>query len=325
MANRHYGKIGDIWKHLPLAEILTIERPARYWESHAGSAYYPLTHSAQRDYGIYHFLSEAHESRLLEDSAYYWLTSCLAESSETPIYPGSPGIALATLDAARTQFVFCDTDQDSLTSIRNAAQGNEPAPRVETVCGDGLVHMRKALKDLSYEEAADTLLFIDPYDLLEPTPDGFTALGLFCEAARRGVKTILWFGYSASTEYNELIEHLDHAFRVYQLDTIAHRLWMGHVRLESVQEVYSGFNPGVWGCAVLCANLSHESLGACAHLGQALDRIYRSSHMVDNTPGAICFQQAMFGVVSIRTDAAITAAPGLMGIKHQKVPLEHTL
>jgi hypothetical protein len=33
MANTHYGEIGDIWKHLPLAEILAIERPRRYWES----------------------------------------------------------------------------------------------------------------------------------------------------------------------------------------------------------------------------------------------------------------------------------------------------
>gem|GEM_PF-3449085 len=35
MANKHFGSIGDIWKHLPLAEILEIERPRNYWESHA--------------------------------------------------------------------------------------------------------------------------------------------------------------------------------------------------------------------------------------------------------------------------------------------------
>jgi hypothetical protein len=27
MANVHYARIGDVWKHLPLAEVLTIERP----------------------------------------------------------------------------------------------------------------------------------------------------------------------------------------------------------------------------------------------------------------------------------------------------------
>jgi len=37
MANAHYARIGDVWKHLPLVEVLTFERPGRYWESHAGS------------------------------------------------------------------------------------------------------------------------------------------------------------------------------------------------------------------------------------------------------------------------------------------------
>jgi hypothetical protein len=34
MTNIHYAKIGDVWKHLPLAEVLSIERPGRNWESH---------------------------------------------------------------------------------------------------------------------------------------------------------------------------------------------------------------------------------------------------------------------------------------------------
>lgn len=38
MANRHFAKLADVWKHLPLVEVLSIERPANYWESHAGHA-----------------------------------------------------------------------------------------------------------------------------------------------------------------------------------------------------------------------------------------------------------------------------------------------
>ena len=67
MANHHYGRIGDIWKHLPLAEILEIEQPAEYWESHGGSARYPLTHSWQRDFGVFYFLSHAAKSVLREN------------------------------------------------------------------------------------------------------------------------------------------------------------------------------------------------------------------------------------------------------------------
>jgi len=52
VANRHYAKIADVWKHLPLTELLAVERPTRYLESHAGSAQYPLTASPERDYGF---------------------------------------------------------------------------------------------------------------------------------------------------------------------------------------------------------------------------------------------------------------------------------
>ena len=66
MANVHYAQIGDVWKHLPLAEVLGIEVPRRYLESHAGSASYPLTPSAERSYGVLHFVSEAECSPVLD-------------------------------------------------------------------------------------------------------------------------------------------------------------------------------------------------------------------------------------------------------------------
>jgi hypothetical protein len=59
MANVHYARISDVWKYLPLAEVLTIERPGSYWESHAGSASYPPTRSPERDYGVFLFLERA--------------------------------------------------------------------------------------------------------------------------------------------------------------------------------------------------------------------------------------------------------------------------
>ncbi len=94
MANVHYARIGDVWKHLPLAEILAIERPRSYWESHAGSSSYPLTRSPERDYGVFLFLERAVRSSVLEGSAYRRLLS-LRDRGETPTtYPGSPLIAM---------------------------------------------------------------------------------------------------------------------------------------------------------------------------------------------------------------------------------------
>jgi len=34
--NNHFAELGDVWKHLPLAEILRINPPRQYWETHAG-------------------------------------------------------------------------------------------------------------------------------------------------------------------------------------------------------------------------------------------------------------------------------------------------
>jgi hypothetical protein len=34
MANRHFAKLADVWKQLPLVAVLSIVRPRHYWESH---------------------------------------------------------------------------------------------------------------------------------------------------------------------------------------------------------------------------------------------------------------------------------------------------
>ena len=59
MANRHFAKLADVWKHLPLVEVLSIERPRRYWESHAGSAVYEMADDAERRYGALTFIEVA--------------------------------------------------------------------------------------------------------------------------------------------------------------------------------------------------------------------------------------------------------------------------
>src|SRR3712207_7085743 len=89
MANVHYARIGDVWKHLPLAEVLGIERPGRYWESYAGSSSYPLTRSPERDYGAFAFLERAARPLGLGGSAYGRLLARLAAGG-VPTYPGSP-------------------------------------------------------------------------------------------------------------------------------------------------------------------------------------------------------------------------------------------
>ena len=59
MANRHFAELGDVWKHLPLAEVLRLNPPQHYWETHAGSLCYPLTASPTRVHGALRFLKRA--------------------------------------------------------------------------------------------------------------------------------------------------------------------------------------------------------------------------------------------------------------------------
>lgn len=294
MANRHFGQIGDIWKHLPLADVLAIEQPAFYWESHAGSAQYELTHSEARDYGVYHFLKHAYQNDILADSAYFWLTSTMAQADK-PMYPGSPGIAMATLSPKDTSFLFYDTDQASLDSIAHTAKELDgPTHRVKAVCADSLSHMRDQFRNMSFTQANETFLFIDPYNLLETDAQGMNALDLFCTAALKGIKTMLWFGAQNQDEYNKLLLELHQAFFMHHLDMEEHHVWLGRIRLSDTDNVDQGFNPGVWGCSILCANLSHESLATCAHLGRALEQTYCDARFPDTTSGAVRFSQTMF-------------------------------
>jgi hypothetical protein len=53
--NNHFAELGDVWKHLPLAEILRINPPRQYWETHARSASYALTESPSRLHGALRF------------------------------------------------------------------------------------------------------------------------------------------------------------------------------------------------------------------------------------------------------------------------------
>ena len=131
MANRHYGKIGDVWKHLVLAELLQSEAPAEYWESHAGAADYALTHSVARDYGAYYFFRNAQRSERLRRTAYHAiLRSQASATEELRNYPGSPLLAMLALKETASRLFFCDLDQSSLLTIRERAELGEELSRI---------------------------------------------------------------------------------------------------------------------------------------------------------------------------------------------------
>jgi 23S rRNA A2030 N6-methylase RlmJ len=287
MANVHYARIGDVWKHLPLAEVLSIERPGRYWESHAGSSTYPLTRSPERDYGVFYFLEHANLSSALKSSAYRRLFDPRERGRTPPTYPGSPLIAMELLGGAGGRFVFCDIDGASLANITEDARAlGIPSGRVRLVHGDGIPALKEELAGLAEEGASGTFLHVDPYRPLEPEHGGKSPLGLYVRAAERGVGCMLWYGFDT----RDARAIVPDALR----ERIEGRAWYGEVCLHAEDLSEVGFDPGVLGCGVVVCNVGQEALAACSRLGEGLASAYACARLPNGRDGALEFEEGTF-------------------------------
>lgn len=88
MANHHFGKFADVWKHLVVNEVLADAKPKRYAETHAGSAAYHLVNDAERQYGVLGFLNLS-SSQALGSAPFTRVVSEFA-SRQPPLYPAKP-------------------------------------------------------------------------------------------------------------------------------------------------------------------------------------------------------------------------------------------
>ncbi len=285
MANVHYASIGDVWKHLPLAEILRIEHPLRYWETHSGSSSYALTHSPERDYGAFAFLERAGRSPGLQGSA-YWRLLARHGSGKAPTYPGSPLIAMELLGDVGGHFLFCDLDGELSNIADDSRALGVPLGCVRLVEGDGVSNLADELSGLTEDEAAGTFLLVDPYRPLEPNSEGETPMGLFTRAAKRGVGCMLWYGFDSRRYRTTLLEALRPG--------IEGGAWFGEVslRAEDLSEV--GFDPGVLGCGVVMCNVGEEALAACSRLGEGLAQAYAGARLPNGRDGTLEFEEGTF-------------------------------
>lgn len=272
MANKHFANIGDVWKHLPLADILKIEQPARFWESHAGSAEYPLTHAPERDHGVFYFFERAFNSAPLKCSAYLSILKEGLRNGELISYPGSPFIAMKLLRDHKTKFVFCDVDPNSLTNIRVAANVLDISlENVTTIHGDGIDYLDRACHELSASEGPDVFAHIDPYLPFDSTNSGgLNAVDLFCALTKRNIKTMLWYGYDSTEARASLFGGLAKAVNANGLQR-EQNLWCGDILIDSHTLARL---PGLTGCGVVGGNLSRASIDICRELGVSLADIY---------------------------------------------------
>jgi 23S rRNA A2030 N6-methylase RlmJ len=187
MANAHFGNIGDVWKHLALAEVVATEQPQHFWESHAGSALYPLSHSTERDFGAYYFREHASTSAILRDSSYARILRERETGGELHVYPGSPYLAMSILARGPANFVFCDKHAKSLANIEDAASRLSIAEaRLQLIHGDGLSTVSELGAKLPTAEAASTIVHIDPYHPKRASSPGLNSFDLLCQLGDRG-------------------------------------------------------------------------------------------------------------------------------------------
>lgn len=288
MANSHFGEIGDIWKHLPLAEILAVEQPSRYWESHAGSASYPLSRSWQREYGIYYVLDHVSSSPALAASRYHALVTAAPSVDGYPAsYPGSSTLAMSLFGRSVSEYVLCDLDPDSIASLQRAAQSAGIADLAWCIQDDGLATLWERAAATADEEAAKTLVHIDPFQpYAADGRSGLSAIDLCCELAGRGYRVVYWYGL-------ELPEERGWAWRVIapRLAGSVRSLWLGEISLTVLEGPDLPPNPGVRGCGVVCANISQPAINACQQLGNALVDVYGDASLPNGWLGALDFTE----------------------------------
>ena len=291
MANPHFGNIGDVWKHLPLAAILARERPGRYWESHAGAAKYVLSSSLARDYGIFYFLKNVNRSPLLRASAYNRTLEEIEEmNGSVPSYPGSPLFALMLLRTSADAFIFCDINAASLASIDECASWvGVNDRRVQYVEGDGVVALASEMEKTSKSDIFNTLIFIDPFDPFDSLDLGTSPMNLFCLATQAGARAVLWYGFRSGDERTHLWDNMFKTLHDYEIDPSSAGLWCGEICMKLMDDREFDVNPGVRGCGMLTANLSDETSRALTDLGNELSRIYERSRFPGGHSGAFDF------------------------------------
>jgi 23S rRNA (adenine2030-N6)-methyltransferase len=294
MANVHYGNIGDIWKHLSLAEILAIETPSVYWESHAGSSHYALTHTPERDFGIFTFARAASQSQRLNTAVYSQLLKGYEHNGQLQLYPGSPLQAMRVLQPHHATFVFCDIDPESLSTIsEDRATLDLALDAVQVIQGDGIGALTRLLASFGSHEIGNTFVLLDPYQPFAANSEGMTSVDLFCEVSRRGGKVMLWYGFDSAGGQQQIHQHLQHAFQVHSLPPPGYQLWCGEVRLNAIDTPGSRFHPGVMGCGIILSNVSNPSLAACQQLGEALATVYARASLPHHQSGALTFSEPL--------------------------------
>lgn len=278
MANLHFGKIADVWKHAALAEVLEREPPGRYAETHAGSGAYALVHDREREFGILRFMEIAPRFAVLGRSRYRAVAASYVDG-DRGLYPGSALLAMTMLGDA-SSYLLCDLDPESITDLRRWSRelGLSSCEVAET---DG---MAAVAAWLGGEARGPGLVHIDPFNPDAKRPGGYSALELAARVADSGTRLVYWYGYD---------EPGDQAWALKRLAALTRTpLWCGDVLVTGASntpgDLGRATTPGT-GFGVILANLQASTVAACAALGNAISDAYADVTLPDGGQGNLVF------------------------------------
>ncbi|HEY3752116.1 MAG TPA: hypothetical protein VGL80_23270 [Pseudonocardiaceae bacterium] len=275
MANRHFGKLADVWKHGALLEVLDRERPTRYAETHAGSAAYSLVADDERSFGVLKFLSADHPK--LSGSRYRAALAPFTDV-EPPRYPGSAMLAMSVL-GDDSSYLLCDIDPVSAAELREHAAG---LSHCEVAEHDGMAATAAWL-------GGDTVVHIDPFDPHAHVPGGYSALTLAAHVAEQGQRLVYWYGYDRPDQ------------QAWAYDALAELtktpLWCGDILVVDADgagqpgDLGRATTPGT-GSGVVLANVDAATVSACAEFGHALADAYAGATLPAGGTGGIVFSES---------------------------------
>src|SRR4051812_35687167 len=99
MASRQVGSFHEVFQQVGLAEMLSLLRPAEYWESHAGQAFFEEggAGALERRHGIHHFVKKALGNVELRRSPHFRPIEPLLAAGRMKRIPGTPFVAMKVM------------------------------------------------------------------------------------------------------------------------------------------------------------------------------------------------------------------------------------
>ena len=276
MANRHFGKFADVWKHLVLDEVVAGIRPGGYAETHAGAAAYPLLEDPERHYGVLGFLDGLAESPALSRSKFARVVSRFA-GNEPRLYPGS-ALQVMTLLGDACSYLLCDVDPVSTADLRAWAD-RLGLSRCQVLQQDGMAAVPEWLSG-----RGNVVVHVDPFDPFAHENDSRSAVELAADVAEAGHSLVYWYGFDRPSERTWAFAEIGSRSRA--------TLWCGDVLVSSYDhppddgDLGQATTPGT-GCGIVLANVPSDVTAACEHVGRELVEHYAGKALPNGERGQL--------------------------------------